>query len=153
MAGIKIFIGADHRGFKAKQRLVSYLTGLYDDVEIVDMGAYDYKPDDDFNDSAIAVAQEISMHPQAGYGILLCGSSFGVCMQANRFPRIRAINPLTPDMAKLGRQHNAANVLCLSADQLSFAEMRDILHVFLQTPPLPDARFRRRNQRLEEVFG
>lgn len=154
MAGkITIYIGADHRGFKAKQRLVEYLSDLYEDLVIADMGADEYQHDDDFNDSAIRVAEQVTAHPTTSYGILLCGSSFGVCMQANRFPGVRAINPLNLSTTKIGRQHNAANILCLSADQLSFAEMRDIIQVFLQTPPLPDERFRRRNQRLDEVFA
>lgn len=149
---LKIYIGADHRGFNAKQRLVEYLEELFPEVEIVDVGAKAYDPDDDFNDPAIAVGDKISADPAHGYGILICGSSFGVCMQANRFPDVRAINPLTPHMTKIGRQHNAANVLCLSSDQLNFDKMCEFVQIFLGTAPLPDERFRRRNQRLDEIY-
>lgn len=150
-SGMQIFIGADHRGFKTKQQLAQFLTQFYHDAKVSDVGAYEYDPEDDFNDPAIAVASNVTDNIETSYGILICGSSFGVCMQANRFPEIRAINPLNLEMAELGRKHNAANVLCLSADQLSFAEMCSIVCIFLQTAPLPDEKYQRRSQRLDEV--
>ncbi|MBR0431381.1 RpiB/LacA/LacB family sugar-phosphate isomerase [Candidatus Saccharibacteria bacterium] len=145
----QIFVGADHRGFEQKQALVSLLTNSAKDFAVVDKGAYEYNEADDFNDPAIAVAKEVQNNP-GSFGILLCGSAHGVCMQANRFPGIRAINGYNSHIAQLGREHNDANVLCLSADYQNSADLAAAVQTFLTTAFLGEERYIRRNRRLDE---
>lgn len=145
----ELYIGADHRGFAKKQLLIDQLAAQ-PQLTIHDQGATTYQETDDFNDPAIAVAQAVAQDPERK-GVLLCGSAHGVCMQANRFRGVRAVNVLDSASAQLARSHNDANVLCLSADQLELNAMQEIIQTFLATPFSQATRFVRRNQRLDEV--
>lgn len=146
---MKIFLGADHRGFAEKQALFTHLTNSTKDIEVIDKGAEQYNPEDDFNDCAIAVAREVLQNP-GSFGILICGSAHGVCMQANRFKGVRAIVGYNPQVTKIGREHNHANILCLSADYQSSAELTTVVQTFLATQPINEPRYLRRNQHLDE---
>lgn len=147
----RLFLSSDHRGFAEKQRLVNALnqTSLKDTYEIIDLGPTTLKPDDDFNDSAIAVAKAVRENPDSR-GILICGSAHGIAIQANRFKGIRAICGYTPDLVRLGRMHNDANVLCLSADFMDTAAIDRAVSMFLTAGFLPEERYIRRNRRLDE---
>ena len=133
----KIYVGADHRGFQKKAELLPILEGCHPNVKVVDMGAKEYKEDDDFNDPAIDVSLAV-LGQEHSFGVLICGSAHGVTMQANRIRGIRAINCLTPESAVIGKQDDYANVLCLSADALSVAEMDEIIKAFCHTAPKTD---------------
>ena len=113
----RIFIGSDHRGFVAKQHIIATLANSEwkNNYEIVDLGPETIRPDDDFNDYAIAVARAVRETANSR-GILICGSAHGIAIQANRFTGIRAICGYTPELVRLGRLHNDANILCLSSD-------------------------------------
>lgn len=142
----EVFIACDHRGFSAKNWLVAELNNRY---TVSDLGPFEENPADDYNDAAIAVAKAVKSYDNAK-GIIICGSSHGVAIQANRFKGIRAINGFTPELARLGREHNDANVLCLSADFSSEEEMAVIVKTFLETNFSGEERHKRRNQRLDE---
>lgn len=152
----RIFLGSDHRGFAEKQRLVSTLSNsnLSQAYEIIDLGPTTLKPDDDFNDSAIAVSRAVREN-QDSLGILICGSAHGIAMQANRFKGIRAICGYTPELVQLGRMHNNANVLCLSADLMDTTAIDRAVAMFTMSGFLPEERYIRRNRRLdeEEIYG
>ena len=142
----EVFISSDHRGFEAKNALVAALNGEY---SVSDLGPFEENPDDDYNDAAIAVAKAVKSYENAK-GIIICGSSHGVAMQANRFKGIRAISGFSPELAKLGREHNDANVLCLSADFTDKNQLIEIAKTFLETPFSGEERHIRRNNRLDE---
>lgn len=143
----KLFIGADHRGFEKKNQLVDYFR--QSSCEVVDLGAETYQETDDYNDFAIRVAKAVLENP-GSKGILLCGSAHGISIQANRFKGIRAIVGYNADLAKLGREHNDANILCLSADFQDIENMKNVADVFLNTQFLNEERLTRRNSRLDE---
>ncbi len=143
----RIFIGADHRGFEKKNQLAEYLT--QNGFEVIDLGAKSYQETDDYNDFAIEVAKSVLENPES-YGILLCGSAHGISIQANRFKGIRAIVGFNSELAKKGREHNNANVLCLSADFQELEEMKNITSTFMNTNFLNEERLIRRNNRLDE---
>ena len=147
----RLFLSADHRGFAEKQRLITALgqTSLRELYEIIDLGPTTLKPDDDFNDSAIAVAKAVRENPDSR-GILICGSAHGIAIQANRFKGIRAICGYTADLVRLGRLHNDANILCLSADFMDTASIDRSVSMFLPANFLPEERYIRRNRRLDE---
>lgn len=150
----RLFLGSDHRGFTEKQRLVGMLRSSNVDCEVVDLGPTTVHPDDDFNDSAINVARAVRENPYSR-GILICGSAHGIAIQANRFKGVRAICGYTPELVKLGRAHNDANVLCLSADFMNTAAIDGAVQAFLDSEFIPEERYIRRNRRLDEedIYG
>ena len=145
----RLFLGSDHRGFTEKQRLVGVLRGGSLDCEVVDLGPTTVKPDDDFNDSAIAVARAVRENPYSR-GILVCGSAHGIAIQANRFKRIRAAHCTSVESAMLAREHDDANILCLSAHFTKDTEAQNIAVAFLETNFSSLERRVRRINRLDE---
>lgn len=147
-----IYLGADHRGFQKKEELFDLLKDCHENVTVEDLGAEEYAADDDFNDPAIAVAQAVAGN-EHGFGVLICGSAHGVCMQANRFKGVRAIHAATIESVQHGRAHDYANVLCLSAedDQLDVDQMEQLVKTFCHAQPDPDECYARRVRRLDET--
>lgn len=144
---MKIYIGADYRGFEKKKEIVDLL--LKDGYSVDDMGAYEYQEGDDFNDPAVAVAQAVKSD-LGSFGILICDSAHGVTIQANRFKGIRAAHCTNEESAKMAREHDDANVLCLSAHSLTNELMQKILSAFLNTQFIAHERRVRRINRLDE---
>ena len=144
---MKVFVGADYRGFEAKQELLKFLASST--LEVEDVGACTYTEGDDFNDPAIRVAKSICEN-RGSFGVLICDSAHGVTIQANRFKGIRAAHCENPESARLAREHDDANVLCLSAHFLTTKDMNDITTTFLTTNFVPLERRLRRINRLDE---
>lgn len=142
-----IYIGADYRGFERKNQLLKYLVDS--EYEVIDVGAYSYHEGDDFNDPAITVARNVREN-FGSRGILICDSAHGVTMQANRFKGVRAAHCETEESAKLAREHDDANVLCLSAHFVDEEKMKKIVEVFLETDFTSLERRVRRINRLDE---
>ena len=113
---MKIYIGCDHRGLKLKEKLIEYLEGQ--GISPIDVGAKQYDEKDDFNKYARALCKKVQSSRDSR-GILICGSGVGMCMQANRFKGIRAVNGDSRDIVRTSRRHNDANVLTLGADFVS----------------------------------
>ena len=143
---MKVYIGADYRGFERKSQLLKYFAGT--DYEVIDVGAYSYDEGDDFNDPAIAVAKAVREEGGAR-GILICDSAHGVTMQANRFKGIRAAICHNPNECIETRGHNDANILCLASDQHT-NDYAEIINAFIHSSPLPDQKYQRRKQKLDE---
>ncbi len=158
----EIFIASDHRGYELKNKLVAALSGgapLEEQINLYaedgsqflvsDLGPFEENPDDDYNDAAIAVAHAVKDNP-GSFGIIVCGSGNGVSIQANRVKGVRAIAPTMTEIARKGREHNNANVLCLSADYLNYEEVLNLITAFLITKFSGEERHVRRNNRLDE---
>lgn len=124
-----IIIGSDHAGFHMKQRVAEYLT--LNNLKFEDCGCYDDNSVD-YPDYARAVVSKV-LDNSAAVGILLCGSGIGVSITANRFKGVRAALCWNSEIARLSRQHNDANVLCLPSRFLAVEEMKEIVSVFLNT--------------------
>lgn len=144
---MKIFVGADYRGFSKKQHLTEVLAT--EGYEVMDAGAFEYVEGDDYNDPAVLVAQSVRAEPDAR-GVLICDSAHGMTMQANRFRGVRAANCDSAESAKLAREHDDANVLCLSAHFMDDDQILEIVRAFIETPFEPLERRVRRIQRLDE---
>lgn len=127
---MKIFIGADYRGFELKKDIIDFL--VKSNYEVSDMGAYEAREGDDYNDPAIAVAKLVRKDLYS-FGILICDSAHGMTIQANRFRGIRAAHCNNEESARLAREHDDANVLCLSAHFLNADETKGIVKAFLET--------------------
>lgn len=144
---MKIFVGADYRGFERKQALLRLLTENVND-EVIDLGAYDDE-EGDFNEPARLVAKAVR-EDFGSFGILICDSAHGMTMQANRFKGVRAAHCDSVESAILAREHDDANVVCLSAHFTDEAKMREIVTAFLGTQFEPLERRVRRINRLDE---
>ena len=144
---MEVFIGSDYRGFERKQELLRFLAEQ--NYTVKDEGAYEYNEGDDFNDPAVAVAKAVRENNGAR-GILICGSAHGVTIQANRFKGIRAAHCDTVESARLAREHDDANVLCLSALFIDDNAAREIATTFLETNFSNLERRVRRINRLDE---
>lgn len=143
---MEIYVGADYRGYEKKQKILGMLAkGEY---IVHDLGTYD-DAENDYNDPAIAVAKMVRKNRDAR-GILVCDSAHGMTMQANRFKGIRAANCHTEESAKLAREHDDANILCMSAQFIDDEEMQKIIKVFLETKFVDLERRIRRINRLDE---
>ena len=128
---MKIGLGADHGGFEMKQKIKDLLAKR-PEVEVTDFGTY--SPESvDYPDLAQAVCATL-LAGEADAGILMCGTGIGMSIAANRNPGIRAAVCATPEMARLSREHNNANVLCFGKRILSLQESLKIIDVWLATP-------------------
>jgi ribose 5-phosphate isomerase B len=124
-----IAVGSDHRGFSTKTRLLALLAEA--GHQGVDFGA-DSAESVDYPDYAAKVARAVS-GGQVDRGILICGTGIGMCITANKFAGVRACTCHDEMTARLSRQHNDANVLCLSADLLSERVMNRLVEIWLTT--------------------
>jgi ribose 5-phosphate isomerase B len=123
-------IGADHAGFELKERLKRELEALGfapDDVGTHSAESTDYP------DYAHKVADRVA-RGEAARGVLLCGTGLGMAYAANRHHGVRAAVAWTPEIAKLAREHNDANILVLPARFVTEGAGLDILKTWLETP-------------------
>lgn len=140
-----IHLGADHAGFKLKEILKNFLK--QQGYQVKDHGAKKLEPTDDYPDYAHSVARAMK---KDDFGILACGSAEGICIAANKHKGIRAVAVWTLQNAKLSRQHNDANVLCLSGWQLSSAKAKSIAKAWLETQFSNEQRHIRRIGKIEK---
>lgn len=124
-----LLIGADHAGFRLKEFLKKHLES--EGYTIDDCGTITEKPAD-YPDFAHALAYKLQQG-EAELGILLCGSGNGVAMTANKHRHVRAALCWMPELARLARAHNDANVLALPARFIDQETAVEIVHQFLGT--------------------
>jgi ribose 5-phosphate isomerase B len=123
-------IGADHAGFELKERLKRELEALGFAAD--DVGTHSTESTD-YPDYAHKVADRVA-RGEAARGVLLCGTGLGMAYAANRHHGVRAAVAWTPEIAKLAREHNDANILVLPARFVTESAGLDILKAWLQTP-------------------
>lgn len=149
---MKIYLGADHQGFAMKEKVFAYLAKRGYEVE--DVGDRELDPHDDFPEfaqmAALKIIGETDQDPRA---ILLCGGGQGMCMAANRFRGIRASVIWDAYEAKMTRNDNDSNVLCLPSRVLEDEEKtwQDIIDTWLETPFAAAPRYKRRNAQIDEI--
>jgi RpiB/LacA/LacB family sugar-phosphate isomerase len=142
----QIVLGADHRGFALKEALKTWLQ--QDGWAVTDTGTHSSEPTD-YPDYARSVAQNILDH-QSNLGILVCMTGLGMSMAANKYPGIRAALAYGEEAAALARQHNDANVLCLSAKSTSIEEAKKIVQAFVSST-FEAGRHQQRVSKMESV--
>ena len=103
----------------------------------------------DYPDVAVLVCDDISSG-RAEVGILVCGTGIGVCNTASRFDHIIAALCTNEYMAKMAREHNAANVLCLGGRVIGAELAWAIVRTFISTEPLNDERYLRRRGKVRD---
>ncbi len=126
---MKIAVGSDHRGFDAKQQIKAIAAEL--GHECIDCGTDDNNPVD-YPDLAYLAAGAVSRN-EADRAILICATGIGMSMAANKVRGVRAALCHDELSAQISRDHNDANVLCLSADQVGAVLLRKMVEVWLNT--------------------
>ena len=124
----KIYIGADSAGFALKGELIEHLKEL--GYTVVDCGT-DSTASCHYPDFAAAVCHGVLEDGENCYGVLVCGTGVGMSMCANKYKGIRAALCGDTYSAKMTRQHNDANVLCMGARVIGSCLATDILDSFL----------------------
>lgn len=149
---MKIFLGSDHNGYHLKERLFAYLAKHGYEVE--DVGDREPDPADDFTDFAQAAALKVLGEDGDPRAILLCGGGQGMAIAANRFRGIRASVVWDAFEAKMTRNDNDSNVLCIPSRIFNDAEdatWQGIVETWLSTPFANAPRYKRRNAQLDEL--
>jgi len=124
---MKIAIGSDHAGYEAKQHLKRWLAEH--GHEALDLGTHG-AASVDYPDFASRVGQAV-VAGDAPLGLLVCGSGIGMSIAANKIAGIRAAHCTESYQARVARQHNDANVLCLGARVSGLGVLEDTLESFL----------------------
>jgi 2-polyprenyl-6-hydroxyphenyl methylase / 3-demethylubiquinone-9 3-methyltransferase len=143
-----VSVGSDHAGFQLKLEIVSYLTAI--GYTVIEHGCTADQKCVDYLDYAVKVSEDI-VKKKSSYGILICGSGSGMSIVANRFQEVRAVLCNNVEIAKLAREHNDANILCLGA-RLTAADLaKDIVIKFLETEFSKEPRHKKRVNKLNYV--
>jgi ribose 5-phosphate isomerase B len=145
---MRIYIGADHRGFELKNKLVDFLRDQK--YEVIDKGNTVYDKDDDYPVFAGAVARAVAQDPDAR-GIVVCGSGVGVDIVANKVSGIRSGLCETPEQATAARRDDDINVLALAADYIDQATAQAIVKAYLDTSFKNNLRRARRIDEIDKI--
>jgi len=144
---VRIAIGCDHRGLELKQSIIRLITDAghsYEDFGCYTADSVDY-PD---------IAQKVSKAVARGdfeRGILICGTGIGMCIVANKVKGIRAALCYSTLSASWARQHNDANILCLSGEETP-KQIPEIIDAFL-TAEFEGGRHQRRVDKIRNLEG
>lgn len=125
---MKIAIASDHGGFELKDSMVEYIKSLGN--EVMDLGT-NSADSVDYPDYAKKVCEEIQQG-NSDLGILICGTGIGMSLAANKFEGIRAACVSDVYSAKMSRNHNNANVLCIGARVIGDEVAKLIIKTFLE---------------------
>ena len=141
---MKIYVGSDHAGYEAKEKLKEYLSSI--GYEVDDKGPFSYNEDDDYPDFIKPVAEAVA-GDKGSFGMIVGKTGQGEAMCANRVSGARAAEYYggnNMEVIKLSREHNDANILSFAAAFLSKEEVHEAIEIFLNTPFSGDERHIRR---------
>lgn len=154
---MKIYLGADHRGFKLKEGIFQYLVDAGYEVE--DYGAYELIKSDDYTEYAGKVASVVgdyyvgksgNVHDEVR-GILFCGSGVGVDIVANKFDGVRASLGKEVGQVEKGRSDDDMNILVIASDFTESDEARGMVKTFLETKFSGKKRYKRRIEEIKKI--
>lgn len=146
----RIFIGGDHAAFALKNRIVHYLREK--GYGVIDFGPHKLNPADDYPDFIAPVARAVAK-TKGAQGIALGGTGIGECIVANKFRGVRAALVFDAATARLSREHNDANVICLGGRTVTknWNLTKRILDLWLATPASKAARHKRRIAKITRI--
>ncbi|MCD6361480.1 MAG: ribose 5-phosphate isomerase B [Armatimonadetes bacterium] len=144
-----VAIGNDHAGVELKRALMEHLADM--GVEVEDFGTGEHASCD-YPDYAARVARAVA-DGRHELGVLICGTGIGMSMAANKVEGVRAALCCCEYHARMAREHNGANVLCLGARVTGEDVARAILTVFIQTPVSTEERHARRRGKIMALEG
>lgn len=145
---MKYFIGADHAGIDIKK----YVKELFEKKghEVIDLGPHT-KERVDYPDFAKKVCEAV-LKDKNSKGILICGSGIGMSMAANKFSGIRAALCHNEYAAKMAREHNDANVICLGERVSGYGVIESIVEAWLEAK-FEGGRHEGRVEKINALFG
>lgn len=142
---MKITIGCDHAGFELKEKLKEYL--IEKGYEIVDKGTHSTESVD-YPDYGHAVALSV-LNKECDFGIAICGSGNGINMAVNKHKGIRGALCWMPEIAKLAKQHNNANVISLPGRFIDIQTAKQIIDAYISAA-FEGGRHERRIEKLDD---
>lgn len=147
----KIYLGTDHKGFRIKEKVKSWLKDWGYEVE--DFGAYGLDPDDDYPDFVSKVAEKVSEDSRNSRGIVLGATGEGEAIVANKYKSVRASvyygGP--EEIIALARDHSDVNVLSLGVLFLDEETIKKMLKLWLDKPFSGTVRHIRRLNKIKEI--
>lgn len=143
---MRIAFGSDHAGASLKKELLEFVASL--GHEVADMGGEEFRSSD-YPRVAFAVATAVASG-QYERGILVCGSGLGMSIAANKVQGIRAALCHECYSARMSREHNDANILCLGQRVVGSGLAREVVQTFLGTPFSQGENHRRRLGQISE---
>ena len=143
-----IAIASDHNGFLMKEHLLQFLKEK--GYAVSDQGCFS-EDSVDYPQYAMLVSEQLQKET-ADYGILICGTGIGMCIAANKFQGIRAALCSDVFTARMTKEHNFSNVLCLGAHSVSQSVAAEVVLTWLETEDfLPESRHVRRVQMITDI--
>ena len=127
---MRVYLGSDHAGYELKVHLAGAL-GLQG-YEVVDVGPAKFDPDDDYPVFCFHTGARVVADP-GSLGVVIGGSGNGEQIAANKVPGVRAALAWNLDTARLGREHNDANIVAVGARQHTLDEATALVSAFLST--------------------
>lgn len=146
---MKFVIGADHAGVDLKTKVLEMLRD--EGIEVVDKGPFS-SDSVDYPDFAHAVCEHVQADLDATIGILICGSGIGMSIAANKHKDIRAALVTSVEMATMAKQHNNANVLCLSSRMVDVQTNLNMVRAFMEAT-FEGGRHQRRVDKIHSLQG
>jgi ribose 5-phosphate isomerase B len=147
---LKVAIASDHAGFDLKQFVVTLLSEQAEIDEVQDLGT-DSHASCDYPDFAVAVARTVASGG-ADWGILICGTGVGMSVAANKIPGIVAALCADCYTARMAREHNDANILCMGGRVIGPGVAEDIVLSFMHTEPITaQERYTRRREKVSRL--
>jgi len=144
---MRIFIGADHRGFELKKKVAEFLRSAGNDV--VDVGTHEQETPCDYPQFSYDVATQVVKDP-GSRGILICNTGIGHSIAANKVPGAYAALCYNKDAAALSRQHNNSNILVIGSKYVTEAELTEIITIWLNTA-FEGGRHQARTERIKQI--
>ena len=144
---MKVYIGADHRGFELKKKIVGVLKSK--GHEVMDVGTHTQGDDCDYPQFSYEVATRVAK-TEASRGILVCMTGIGHSIAANKVPGAYAALCYNKEAAVLSRQHNNANILVVGSKFVSESEILEIIEVWLASS-FEGERHSRRTEQIKKI--
>ncbi|MAG28559.1 ribose-5-phosphate isomerase [bacterium] len=143
-----IYLGADHAGFKLKEKIKQYFEKH--SISYADLGAQDFDKDDDYTDYAVMVAKKVSLEPKAR-GILICGTGNGMAMAANKIKSVRAALAWDVYSAEKATEDDHANIITLPARDISHRRAIKVIKAYLDAKPSKASSHIRRINKIKKL--
>ncbi len=143
----KIYIGSDHGGFELKAKVKDYLTS--ESYEVEDLGC-ESSDSCDYPNFGKAVGEAV-VGNEGSLGIVICGSGIGVSIAVNKVQGVRCALANSNELARLGREHNGANILAMGERTQFIDDPLEIVNSFLNTNIDQGERHERRRKLLDDM--
>ena len=144
-----IYLGSDHGGFKLKQQIKKWLSEWGYGYQ--DLGNSEFDEVDDYPQYALQVATKVAENEPENKGVLVCRSAVGMVIAANKIKGARAALCFDEITAKVAREHNDANILCLAGRDMSSGQAKKVAKTWLETEFSSEARHKRRVDKVKKL--